>query len=87
MLTLLAALCGTGTAAPAASVADFYKGKTIKIVIGLRTGSTYDAYARTLGRYMGRHIPGHPAFLPQNLPGAGSLKFPGWLSDPESHAR
>lgn len=57
-----------------AHAADFYAGKQIKIVIGLGAGSTYDAYARTLSRHMGRYIPGKPEFLNINMPGAGSLK-------------
>jgi tripartite-type tricarboxylate transporter receptor subunit TctC len=57
-----------------ATAADFYAGKQIKIAIGLGAGSTYDAYARTLARHMGRHIPGKPDFLNVNMPGAGSLK-------------
>ena len=56
------------------SVADFYHGKTINLIIGNWAGSATDLYARTLSRHMGRHIPGNPTLVPQNMPGAGSLK-------------
>lgn len=68
-VAVIAAFC----TAPAMA-ADFYAGKQIKVVIGLGAGSTYDAYARTLARHMGRYIPGRPDFLNINMPGAGSLK-------------
>jgi tripartite-type tricarboxylate transporter receptor subunit TctC len=56
------------------TVEEFYKGRTIHIVIGYAVGGGYDAYARLLTRYMGKHIPGNPNLVPQNMPGAGSLK-------------
>ncbi|MDB5649971.1 MAG: tripartite tricarboxylate transporter family receptor [Hyphomicrobiales bacterium] len=51
----------------------FFKGKTISIVVGYSAGGGYDQYARTLARYMGRHIAGQPIIVVQNLPGAASL--------------
>ncbi|HSR54662.1 MAG TPA: hypothetical protein VLN73_00370 [Alphaproteobacteria bacterium] len=68
-----AALALAATDASAQSVADFYKGKTVTIYIGYSPGGGYDAYARTIARHMGRHIPGNPSFTPKNRPGAGSL--------------
>jgi tripartite-type tricarboxylate transporter receptor subunit TctC len=59
-------------AAPDA-VADFYKGKTITIVVGSDSGGGYDLNARVLGRYLGRYIPGNPNIIVQNKPGASSL--------------
>ncbi|MFQ5766230.1 MAG: Bug family tripartite tricarboxylate transporter substrate binding protein, partial [Rhodospirillales bacterium] len=59
----------------AGSVADFYKGKTITIYIGYSPGGGYDTYARTVGRHIGRHIPGNPGTVAKNRPGAGSLKL------------
>ncbi|MEE8623675.1 MAG: tripartite tricarboxylate transporter substrate-binding protein, partial [Alphaproteobacteria bacterium] len=59
----------------AGSVADFYKGKTITIYIGYSPGGGYDAYARTVGRHIGKHIPGNPGIVAKNRPGAGSLKL------------
>jgi len=60
--------------ARAQSVEDFYRGKTINILVGFSGGGGYDQYARLLGRHIGRHIPGNPAVTVQNMPGAGSLK-------------
>ncbi len=56
--------------ASADSVADFYKGKQIKLVIGNGPGGGYDQYARTLARHLTRHV--NPTFVPTNKPGAGS---------------
>jgi tripartite-type tricarboxylate transporter receptor subunit TctC len=61
-------------AAPALARADdFYKGKTVTIVVGFSSGGGYDLYARALARFVPAHIPGHPAVIVQNEPGAGSL--------------
>jgi len=70
-----------GAALPAAAddVADFYRGKRINLVIGFGVGGGYDIYARLLGRFMGEHIPGKPAVVPQNMPGAGSRRAANWL--------
>jgi len=70
-----------GWPGPAAAdpVADFYSGKTVQVLIGFSPGGGYDLYARTLARYMGRHIPGNPKLVPQNMPGAGSLKVVNYL--------
>jgi tripartite-type tricarboxylate transporter receptor subunit TctC len=59
--------------AQAQSVADFYKGKTITVIVGYSAGGGYDLYARALTRHMGKHLPGNPGFIVQNLTGAGSL--------------
>ncbi|MDP2358709.1 MAG: tripartite tricarboxylate transporter substrate-binding protein [Beijerinckiaceae bacterium] len=53
-------------------IADFYNGRTVTIVVGSTPGGTYDFYARTVARHLGRHIPGEPAVIVQNLAGAGS---------------
>ena len=60
------------TALPACAE-DFYKGKTINLVVGFSPGGGYDLNARALSRHLGSHIPGEPRVLVQNLPGAGSL--------------
>jgi tripartite-type tricarboxylate transporter receptor subunit TctC len=52
---------------------EFYRGKTIRLVVGYAPGGGYDFYARTIARHMGKHIPGNPAFIVENMPGAGSL--------------
>jgi tripartite-type tricarboxylate transporter receptor subunit TctC len=59
--------------AQAQQVADFYKGKTITIVVGSDVGGGYDITARTLAHHLPRHIPGAPSIIVQNKPGASSL--------------
>lgn len=56
------------------SPAEFYKGKTVSIIVGFSTGGSFDLYARTISRHLNRHIPGNPTVIVQNMPGAGSLK-------------
>ena len=56
----------------AAADQDFYRGKTIRIVVGFAAGGGFDAYARIIARHMGRHIPGNPAMIVDNMTGAGS---------------
>lgn len=67
------------SAGQAQSVADFYKGKTIELLIGYSPGGGYDTYARTIARHMSKHIPGNPTIVPKNQPGAGSLKLTNFL--------
>jgi len=59
--------------ARADAVADFYRGKTINVIVGYTAGGGYDIYARALARHMGRHLPGSPNFIVTNITGAGSL--------------
>ena len=59
--------------AQADPVADFYKGKQIRILVGAGVGGGYDLYARALARRMGHYIPGNPAIIVQNQPGAGGV--------------
>jgi len=54
-------------------VAAFFKGKTLRLIVGIGVGSGYDINARLLARYMAAHIPGQPTIIVQNQPGAGSL--------------
>ena len=53
--------------------ANFYEGKTIRFIVGFSAGGGYDAYTRTIARHMGKHVPGNPVFVVDNMPGAGSL--------------
>jgi tripartite-type tricarboxylate transporter receptor subunit TctC len=69
----VAATMACTRAAQAQSVAEFYRGKTITMVIGSDVGGGYDLTARTLVRHLWRHIPGRPAIIVQNKPGAGSI--------------
>ena len=57
----------------AESAADFYKGKQLKVMIGSGPGGAYDLVGRLLAQHMGKHIPGNPTLVAQNVPGAGSL--------------
>ncbi len=52
---------------------NFYDGKAIRMIVGFTPGGGYDAYTRTIGRHMGKHIPGNPAIIVENMPGAGSM--------------
>jgi len=70
-MTLLAALAAAG-APPAAAQADALAGKSVQMIIGFGPGGGYDLWARTLGRHIGKHLPGNPNVVPQNMPGAGS---------------
>src|SRR5262245_27137434 len=54
-------------------VADFYKGKEVRLIIPASIGGGYDIYARTVSRHLGGHIPGNPTIVPQNMPAAGGL--------------
>lgn len=67
-------LLASALPAQAQSVEEFYKGKSINLLIGFSAGGGYDLYARHLGRHIGKHIPGNPTIVPQNMAGAGSLR-------------
>jgi tripartite-type tricarboxylate transporter receptor subunit TctC len=71
---LAAGLLTLAASARAQTVEDFYRNRTITILVGFSAGGGYDLYARVLGRHLGRHVPGSPAIVVQNMPGAGSLK-------------
>lgn len=77
----LAALCLTFPAshANAQSVADFYRGKNITVLIGVSPGGEYDLQARTVARYIGRYIPGNPNVIAQTMLGAGGLTEANYL--------
>jgi tripartite-type tricarboxylate transporter receptor subunit TctC len=59
--------------------ADFYKGKTISLIIGSNASGGYDGYGRLLARHMGKHIPGEPSIVPQNMPGANGVRAAGYV--------
>ncbi len=73
VLMLVIGLTGTNVTAATDAVADFYKGKSIRIVVAYPPGGAYDMYSRLVARYLGRHIPGNPRIIVQNMPGAGGL--------------
>lgn len=71
---IVAGLLICASPALADPVADFYRGKTVQFVIRAAAGGGgYDGYARLLGRFIGRHIPGEPRVLPVNMPGGGGI--------------
>jgi tripartite-type tricarboxylate transporter receptor subunit TctC len=76
LLILSATVCyfASASGTRAESVEEFYNGKTITIAVGFGSGGSYDFYARLFARYMGKYIPGQPAVIVQNMPGAGSLR-------------
>jgi tripartite-type tricarboxylate transporter receptor subunit TctC len=59
--------------APASAQESFYKGQTVRIIVGASAGGGYDTYSRTIARHIGKHIPGNPTFVVENMPGAGFL--------------
>jgi tripartite-type tricarboxylate transporter receptor subunit TctC len=79
---IVLALAGMATVvapAQADAVANFYKDRTVNLVVGYGPGGGYDVYARLVARHIGRHIPGRPNVVVQNMPGAGSLRSVNWL--------
>jgi tripartite-type tricarboxylate transporter receptor subunit TctC len=66
-------------AAQAEPVADFYRGKTVNVYIGVGVGGEYDIQARLVARHIGKHIPGNPTVVPQNMTGAGGLRMINYL--------
>lgn len=70
---------GSASAIAADAAESFYRGKTVQVLVGFGPGGGYDLYARTLARYMGKHMPGNPTFITQNMPGAGSMKVMNYL--------
>src|SRR5215510_491983 len=78
---VLGAVILLGVAPVAAqNAANFYRGKTVRIVVGFSPGDGYDLYARLLARHYARHIPGNPTVVVQNMPGAASLKSVQYLT-------
>jgi len=86
---MLAACLGlAGLASEGASadpVADFYRGKTISVLIGVSAGGEYDTIARLVARHIGRYIPGQPTLVPQNMVGASGLKMINYLASVAPH--
>jgi tripartite-type tricarboxylate transporter receptor subunit TctC len=75
-----ALLAGTWVVAQSAAAGEYYRGKTIDIVVGSDVGGGYDIYARTIARHIGRHIPGQPLIVVKNMPGAGGGRAAAYVS-------
>src|SRR2546426_6881368 len=71
--TILSFILGFLITASADAQTPFYQGKTITIIVGYQAGDGYDIWARLLAAHMGKHIPGNPGVMAQNMPGAGSM--------------
>jgi tripartite-type tricarboxylate transporter receptor subunit TctC len=71
----LLAMTMAGLASPALAdpVEDFYKGRTVNMIIGLGEGGGYDFSARLVAQHLGEFLPGKPTIVPRNMPGAGSI--------------
>jgi tripartite-type tricarboxylate transporter receptor subunit TctC len=76
---IVAAVAALASIAKADSIADFYKGRSISLIIGYSVGGGYDAYARLLARFIGKHIGGEPSIVPQQMTGAGSLRAANYI--------
>jgi len=74
----LLAAAGTCRADP---VEDFYRGRTVKFIVGSNTGGGYDTYSRLLAAYIGKHIPGNPTVVVENMPGASGTKSANYLAE------
>lgn len=72
LLLFFVALLPTRAASAASADESFYRGKNIRIIVGFAAGGGFDAYARVIARHMGRHIPGNPSIIVDNMTGAGS---------------
>jgi tripartite-type tricarboxylate transporter receptor subunit TctC len=70
----LAVILATPSMLRADPVADFYRGKSVRLIVGYGPGGSYDLYGRIAAEFLGRHIPGNPTIIPVNMPGAGGFK-------------
>jgi tripartite-type tricarboxylate transporter receptor subunit TctC len=77
----LAAAMLSAVPTQAEPVADFYRSKTLRMLIGYGPGGGYDIYGRLVAEFLPRHLPGHPTIVTQNMPGAGSFVAAKYLYD------
>lgn len=80
-LGIFALVLTAGEALRADPVEDFYRGKTVKFIVGSNTGGSYDTYSRLLAQFMGRHIPGNPTLVVENMPGASGTKSAQYIGE------
>jgi tripartite-type tricarboxylate transporter receptor subunit TctC len=81
VMLLSAAMLFAAGAAKADPIEDFYRGKTLRMLIGYGPGGGYDLYARLVAEFLPQHLPGHPTIVPQNMPGAGSFAAANYMAD------
>jgi tripartite-type tricarboxylate transporter receptor subunit TctC len=70
---LLFVAIGVGSQERVFAQEPFYKGKTVRVIVGFSAGGGFDTYARVIARHIGKHVPGNPAVIVENMAGAGSL--------------
>ncbi|HTV38377.1 MAG TPA: tripartite tricarboxylate transporter substrate-binding protein [Xanthobacteraceae bacterium] len=80
-ISLCLALAGAMPTAHAQSVADFYRGQSISMVVSSSAGGGYDTLSRAVAKYLGRHIPGNPSVIVRNMPGAGGILAMNYLAN------
>ena len=80
-LGMVAALCLSAVPAQAEPIEDFYRGKTLRMLIGYGPGGGYDIYGRLVAEFLPRHLPGKPTIVAQNMPGAGSFAAASYIHD------
>jgi tripartite-type tricarboxylate transporter receptor subunit TctC len=78
-LSLCVLAAAYASQAKADTIADFYKGRAVTVVVSSSAAGGYDTLARALARYMGKHLPGNPAFIVRNMPGAGGMTATNFL--------
>lgn len=79
-LATFAFLAAAAASAPACAAEPSYKGKTLTVYIGYSAGGGYDVYGREVARFIGKHLPGNPTVIPENMEGAGSLRLANYMS-------
>src|SRR5919197_4583865 len=79
LFCILLAATGAQAQPQTQSIADFYRGKTVNVLIGVGVGGEYDLQARLVARHIGKHIPGNPNVVPQNMTGAGGINMANYL--------
>src|SRR5262249_28164539 len=78
--TLIAAVMAAASCAQPQTPEEFYRGKTINLIIPNAPGGSFDLYARLAAAHLGRFIPGHPAIVAQNMPGAAGMQAANYLT-------
>jgi tripartite-type tricarboxylate transporter receptor subunit TctC len=81
--TILLALLAMAFCAPASAqnMANYYRGKTVRVIVGTSAGGGFDLYSRAIAQYLPRHLPGNPTVIVQNMAGAGSLTAVNYIAN------
>ena len=79
IVAAIASMCLTPAKAQTSAPQSYISKSPIYLVIGYAPGGSYDLYARLVARFLGKHMPGQPAIVPQNMPGAGSLQAANYI--------